>query len=237
MNFSKNLSILAALTVSSLLFTACDEGKIYPNEQEVTSSGYSVTVKGVIEGCEDYENSDYGIVVAAFKENDDFAVISKPLSNGDEDVLLKNIDSSVSTVEICVITRLRERIITVASMPISSGAGPDFTFDIGEIDVAPFSLIDHNIFSTSCVQCHGATGTSAASLTLTPDEAYRNLVNVPSTVVDGEMRVSPGDAKASTLWQIVATDISETWSFDHSNLLSAEKNGFIQQWINNGAKN
>lgn len=231
---NKYLIILPAL-VANMLSGGCDEGKIYPDVQETEANGLSVSVKGSFEGCGGYENSDYGIVVAAFKEGDDFAVISKPLTDGSDDIELKNIDTSVSTVEICVISRLRERIITIASMDIDPSDGPDFTFNVGELDVAPFSIINDNIFTTSCVQCHGATGVSAASLNLLAAEAYRNLVNVPSTVIDGEMRVLPGDATASTLWQIVATDISETMKFDHSNLLTPEKSGFIEEWINRGA--
>lgn len=218
-----------------VLAAGCDDGKIYPAEQEVSATGLSVTVKGELDGCSQYADSDYAIVVAAFKADDEYAVISKPLADGTDDIVLKNIDSSVATVEICIISRLRERIFTIASMPVDASAGPDFTFDVGSLNVAPFSVIDNNIFATSCVQCHGATGTSAASLNLTKGNAYKGLVNVASTVVEGEKRVSPGDASASTLWQAVATDVSETWKFDHSNLLTTEKSGFIQEWINNGA--
>jgi len=228
-------SIKAFIFTILCALASCDDGKIYPDEPNVLTDGLSVTVKGEFDGCRQYDNSGYAIVVAAFKEDDDFAIISKPLTDGSHDIILKNIDSAASSVEICVISRLRERIFSIASMPIDAESGPDFTFDAGQLDVAPFSVINNNIFASSCVQCHGATGNSAASLNLTTEEAYRNLVNAPSTVVKGEMRVCPGVANASTLWQAVASDISESWRFDHSNLLSTETSGFIQEWINNGA--
>lgn len=227
-----------ALTLAwAFMAGGCDEGKIYPDEQITTENGVTLTLTGTFEGCSGYENSDYGIVIAAFRDGEDFAVVSRPLADGDNELTLKNIDPSVSSAEICVISRLRERILTIASMPIEAGAGSDLHFDAGRMDVRPFFIINHNILATSCVQCHGATGTSAASLNLTEAESYRNLVNAPSTVMNGEVRVQPGDASASTLWQTLATDVSESWKFDHSNLLTPEKSGFIKEWIDNGADN
>lgn len=226
------LPIVAAM----LTLIGCDDGKIYPDDVVVNESGLSVTVKGEFEGCQDYDGSGYSIVVAAFKDGDSFAMVSKPLADGSEDIVLKNIDPTASTVEICVITRLREKVVTLASKDLDASNGTaDFIFNVGEIDASPFNAINHNIFATTCVQCHGATGVSAASLNLTADEAYRNLVNVPSTVVEGEMRVNPGNASVSTLWQALATDTSEAWSFDHSNLLTPERSGFVEYWINSGA--
>lgn len=227
--------LISAAAMASAMLAACDEGKIYPDDTVVGSSGMSVTVKGTFQGCSGYENSDYGIVVAAFKDGDDFAVVSKPLADGSDDIVLKNVDPTVSTVEVCVISRLRERVFTVASMAVSPSAGTDLTFNAGDLDVAPFAVISSQIFTTTCAQCHGATGTAAARLDLMPGAAYGDLVNVPSTVVEGEMRVKPGDASASTLWQAVATDVSELWKFDHSNLLTSVKYDFIREWINSGA--
>ncbi len=225
-----------SLVAGALALAACDDGKIYPDDVVVSGDGLSVTVKGEFTGCDQYNSSSYSIVVAAFKEDDDYAVVSKPLSNGSDDIELKNVDANVNTVEICVITRLRERVLTLASMEIDATSGnTDFVFNAGEVNVAPFNAINHNIFATTCVQCHGATGTSAASLNLLEAEAYQNLVNVPSTVIEGELRVNPRNAEASTLWQVLATDISEAWRFDHSNLLTPERSGFVEYWINNGA--
>lgn len=225
-----------AIVVATLSLVGCDEGKIYPDDLVAGNEGLSVTVKGEFSGCNEYEGSNYSIVVAAFKDGDNYATVSKPLTNGNDDIVLKNVDVSVSTVEICVITRLREKVITFASKELTPSDGnSDIIFSVGEVNVEPFNAINHNIFATSCVQCHGATGISAASLNLTADEAYRNLVNVPSAVIEGEMRVRPGDASASTLWQALATDISEAWRFDHSNLLTPERSGFVEYWINNGA--
>lgn len=226
-------SLLAALAYA--LLASCDEGKIYPVGNVVEENGLSVTVKGSFSGCGGYGDSDFGIVVAAFREGDDYAVVSRPLADGSDIVVLRNVDPAVSTVEICVISRLRERVFSIASMDVDASSGTDLTFDAGELDVAPFAVISRGVFSATCTQCHGATGTSAASLDLMPDRAYAGLVNVPSSVVEGRMRVEPGDAAASTLWEAVASDVSESWRFDHSNLLTSVKCDFIREWINTGA--
>ncbi|MDE7108999.1 MAG: hypothetical protein K2O49_03385, partial [Muribaculaceae bacterium] len=97
-------------------------------------------------------------------------------------------------------------------------------------------VIETGVFATTCSQCHGATGHAAAGLDLLPEQAYAMLVGVSSTVIPDEMRVAPGDASASTLWQALATDISDAWAFSHSNLLTFEKTGFIESWINKGAE-
>lgn len=217
-----------------LSLSACDDGKIYPEDVVVGGEGLTVTVKGEFTGCNLYDGSDFSIVIAAFNDGDNFATVSKPLTDGTDDITLKNVDPNASTVEICVINRLRERVLTLASQNVETSAGnADIIFNAGEINASPYEAINRQIFTTSCAQCHGATGVAAASLNLMPEEAYRNLVNVPSTVVPGEKRVAPGDAAASTLWQALATDISEAWRFDHSNLLTPERCEFVKFWINN----
>lgn len=224
--------ILASLP---LVCGGCDDGKIYPDNSTMDTTGFTLTMKGEIEGCSQYDGSGYTVALAAFQEGNEFAVVSKNLSDGADDVSVTNIDRNVSTVEVCIINRLRKRVVTLVSENVSGATGDDVIFNVGEVDVAPFNAINSDIFTTTCLQCHGGTGTAAAGLDLNAARAYADIVNVPSRVVEGEMIVNPGNAPASTLWQIVATDVSESWRFDHSNLLTSEKSSFIEFWINNGA--
>ena len=231
----RNLNILklAFAIAATVIATGCDDGKIYPSDTDLSGdNGISVVMTGTISGVGNSYDSGYTLALAAFKEGNEFAVVSKTVGDGSEAIELTNVSPSVSSIELCVINSLRKRIMTLASMALEGAPGDRVNFDVGDVDASPFSVINREIFSTTCVQCHGATGHAAAGLDLQPDLAYRMLVGVPSGVVEGEMRVKPGDANASVLWQAVATDVSSTWSFHHNNLLTPEQAGFIENWIN-----
>lgn len=218
----------------ALTLGGCDDGKIYPDDSGIAITGFSVILKGELTGCDQYADTQYTVALAVFEDSNEFAVVSKNLNDGNDDITMTNVDRKVSTVEVCIINRLRKRVITLVSQTLGA-TDEDVVFNIGELDASPFAVICNDIFTKSCLQCHGGTGTPAAGLDLNPSKAYADLVNVPSSVVEGELIVNPDDASASTLWQVVATDISETWRFDHSNLLTSEKSSFIESWINNGA--
>lgn len=216
------------------ILAACDDGKIYPSENDnFGGDGITVTMIGKISGSENAYGSGYSLALAAFSDGNSFAVVSKSVGDGDDGVTLSNVSTSASTIELCIINSLRKKVMTLASMSLKEGNDKNVTFNVGDIDASPFAVIDNNIFSATCIQCHGATGHAAAGLDLQPGEAYRMLVDVPSTVVEGLKRVEPGNASASTLWEAVATDESASWTFNHSNLLTSDESGFIENWINN----
>lgn len=212
----------------------CDDGKIYPSETgPADSDGFTVVMNGEITGIGDSYDSKYSVVIAGFEDGNEYAAITKRVKEGSDAIELTNVPTDVSTIELCVINTLRERVMTLKSFPVSAESGERVTVDAGNVDVSPFAAIVSDVFSTTCIQCHGGAGHAAAGLDLQPETAYGMLVNVPSAVVEDEKRVDPGNAGSSTLWQAVATDRSQVWSFDHSNLLTSEKSGFIEYWINN----
>ena len=219
------------LTAASLTLASCDDGRIYPSDgSETGGSGRSVVMKGEVTGCGDFYGTDYSVVLAAFCEGNRFASVTKTVSDGSEDVTLTNISGDAASVELCVINRLRERIFTLATLPLTSGQTGEITFEIGKADASPFNVIETGVFATTCSQCHGATGHAAAGLDLLPEQAYAMLVGVSSTVIPDEMRVAPGDASASTLWQALPTDISDASAFSHSYLPTFAKTGFKESW-------
>lgn len=223
------------MATMTLLVAGCDDGKIYPDNSEMESSGFSVTMKGVLTGCGQYHDTQYIVALAAFETDNEFAIVSKNLSDGADDVTITNIDPNAATIEICILSRLRKRVMTLASLSVETTTGTDVIFNVGELNAAPFAAISSDIFTKTCLQCHGGTETPAAGLDLNASKAYADIVSIPSKVVENELIVDPGNASASTLWQAVATDISESWRFDHSNLLTTDKSSFIESWINNGA--
>ncbi len=201
--------------VIALYMAGCDDGRIYDEAGgQILESGFSAIIEGDIAGCDDYQDdSKYSVAVAAFKEGDSFAAVSKPVADGVQEISIANIPNDVSTVELCVINRLRERVFTFLSEDVAGIASNQIIMNAGKINVGKFPTVESKIFSTTCSQCHGATGYSAAGLSLMPEEAYSMLVEEESTVVEGGCRVVPGNAAASTLWQAVATDISAGWAY------------------------
>lgn len=225
------------LLLAAAMLGACDEGRIYADGSFSDSrEGVEVTLAADMEGCADYgSDGRYSVVMAAFAEGDRFALVSKPLRDGADTVTLSGLPENAATVEVCLISRLRERVFTFASKDVTARDAVGIVFEPGHIDAGRFHTLESMVFATTCAQCHGATGTSAAALDLTEGHSYSMLVDVESGVVPGKLRVAPGDAAASTLWEAVATDASSDWRFNHANLLVAKDIDFIENWINSGA--
>lgn len=231
--------VMVSMMIIPLLLSGCDEGKIYPSEGGGNDSGFSVRLMGDISGLSQYEGTGYSPVLAVFEEGSDFAEVSKALVEGSNDFEIASVNVERGSAEVCIINSLRKRIMTMASVEITESSvetGGVVRFDVGEIDMTPFAVISDRVFSTTCIQCHGGTSHAAAGLNLSREEAYSMLVNVPSVVEEGMWRVKPGETDESTLWEAVATDVSAGWSFNHSNLLTAEQSGFIAKWIEKGAQ-
>ncbi|MDE6772102.1 MAG: hypothetical protein K2J49_05825 [Muribaculaceae bacterium] len=226
------------MTAMALVMTACDDGRIYDGTVvSPTDDGLTVAMIGELSGCPEYESqASYSVALAAFRDGDEYAVSSKSLGDGSQEVLLSNIPADIDRVEVCLIDRLRKRVATFATQDVQNPGPGVVEFNVGQLDVAMFPAIQREVFSSTCTQCHGATGYAAAGLDLTSGKSFGMLVGIESTVVDGEKRVVAGDAGASVLWQAVATDMSASWAFNHANLLTATKSEFIKNWINNGAK-
>ncbi|MDE7442270.1 MAG: hypothetical protein K2M69_08915 [Muribaculaceae bacterium] len=225
-----------ALLLGCALLGGCDEGKIYPSESDGTGAGYNVVMTGDLKGSAEY-GSGYSLVLAVFEEGDDFAEISKGVEVGSGETELSNVTVTQGTVELCVVNTLRKRVLTLATMQVNDQAGGEtLRFDVGDVDVSAFGIIADRIFATTCLQCHGGTSHAAAGLDFNREKAWAMLVNVPSNVVEGMMRVAPDEPRRSTLWEAVATDASAGWSFNHSNLLPSEQSGFIEKWIEKGAE-
>lgn len=89
--------------------------------------------------------------------------------------------------------------LTACDEKLSSIAGPTPNLE------PTFASIQKEIFETTdsagrvaCTGCHTSTGrVPAAGMNLTHDVAYDNLVNVPSRLKPGAIRVIPGDPENS----------------------------------------
>lgn len=227
---------------------SCDDGTI-EKVTNATTGGKIVKAEGTITGLSTWHER-YNVAVAGFTESANnetmpYATISKVMTvdaNGHASIVLSGIGSSVTEIDICVLNRLRQRIVTFSSMNIANEQqGDTIRYDFGTIDASMLAGIQTGIFDASCTACHGANGTAAANLNLTDEQSYANLVGQHSTQLPEQYRVVPGDTANSVLWQVIYGNASESWPMNHADMLNKDRAaGLLQMladWITDGARN
>ncbi len=218
---------------------SCDEGRIFNENMVQTEEGGTACFSGEVTGTDTW-SPGYTLALAGFEDGNDYALISKNIETsvreGVYDVTLSGIPSNVSTIELCALDRLRRRVATFLSTEYSLQEGV-LQINADGVDISMSTAIQNEIFNTTCIQCHGSTGHSAAGLDLLEYNSFANLISVPSRKMPGIDRVSPGESSESELFLILDTDISADWNYDHSvEVVRQEKLDLIRNWIDNGAK-
>ncbi|MBQ8672772.1 MAG: hypothetical protein IJ511_01750 [Bacteroides sp.] len=232
--------LLFILSLSIFLFSACDDGRIYEHTVQNAGDGRVLKLTGRLAGCEKW-TEDYSVVVAGFNGKSEYAVMTKSVSSAAADavqqVVMAGIGEEVSTVELCVINKLRKRVLTFLSMDCAFFADDTLYMDAGTLDVSMYATIQDQLFNTTCANCHGASTQAAAGLYLTAGHSYAALLNQPSTVMPGELLLKPHDAENSLLYRLLSTDITASWSYDHSKeVLSETMQQLVADWIEGGAE-
>ncbi|MDQ3080701.1 MAG: hypothetical protein M3R07_00615 [Gemmatimonadota bacterium] len=149
--------------------------------------------------------------------------------------------------EVRVLGVFRSIICVLAGMgaigcggPADGGVGPD-------VPASTFGLIQTRVFADNCTNCHtsGSAFAKQSGLSLDRATAYRNLVNAPSldpgARSEGLLRVVPGDAERSLLYQkLILWDPNHTRHYGApmplgGQSLTVGQIDFIRRWINAGA--
>lgn len=229
------VTLLATLTVLS----ACDDGDIY-NNVDVDTSGRSVKLNAQVTGLSSW-SEDYVIAIAGFEEGNEYASIAKEIKadeNGNVAMEMNNIPDKVSSVQFCVLDRLRRYVATLKEADIE-GIRDTIHMDLGTLDISMFNTIQQSFINTTCINCHGASNFIAAGLNLTEGKAFADMVGVDSKRVSGHKLVAPGDANNSVFHMVLNNESVEGITMNHFDLVS-ESNAktllpMIDSWINNGA--
>lgn len=231
------LSIFILLSLGSLC--SCDDGKIYEDTTPTEIEGGKVKLTAKLIGFETWPSGSYSISLAAFTSDNEFAKSAKtivPEKDGWVETVLTGISSSVDQIEVCVINKLRRRIVSFYSVDFAEQ--PDTIFlDVGDLNVSMFEGIQRNVFNTDCVGCHGASTTAAGGLFLTEETSYASLVNVAADLSpEGKPLVKPGEPDESFIMDVLLSD--GVIRHDHKDILSgkAEKISLLRSWISNGAR-
>lgn len=234
----KNSLIFAALLCTFTL-TSCDEGDIVAKDEGVQTAGKTACLNATLSGTDSW-SSQYNIVLAGFAEGSSNAVVQKPLQATDGTPVhttLSLSDNDISTIELCVTNRLRQRIVTFASVPASQLQGDTVFLNVGNVDIGMFKTIQDLVFTGTCARCHGLGLTPAAGLTLIEGQSYDQLVNHPARLPENGLRVVPGSVDESLLHKVINGDPSAGVRYDHANMI---KEGttltLIDNWIKAGAR-
>lgn len=233
-------SIIVSLLAAAACLSACDDGRIYTNV-DVDTQGRSAKMSGKITGLDNWAQG-YTVALAGFTDDSEYAAISKVVTadaDGNVSMVMSNIPDDVSSVQLCVIDRLRRHVITLKEADIE-GIRDTIRMDVGTLDASMFGTIQQQFLNTTCVNCHGASNFTAAGLNLTEGHAFADMVDVDSKKVAGHKLVAPGDAASSVLHMVLNQESVAGVSMNHFDLVS-EKNAqtvlpLIDSWINNGAK-
>ena len=229
------------------VLSSCDGGDIAEKVYTVDEKGYTVKLTARVSGLSEWEGSGFTLAVAGFTADSKFAMLQRALpSTADDDtpvsLVLSNLSGELKTVELTLTNSLRKRIITLASINMAdysdNTARDTIRLDLGSIDVGRFGVLQTGLFDRACIQCHGASGRSAAGLNLTAGNAMANLVDVPSTRREGYLRVESGNAEGSLLHLILSEGGENLLTHNHTEILSSqfksnleEVSALIDSWI------
>ena len=94
--------------------------------------------------------------------------------------------------------------------------------------------LQRNVFTPRCAGCHGLSSYAAAGVNLTEGKTYDNIVGKPSRRIEGKNIVEPGNYAESSLAQMLDTDITSTWGYDHQHAdISDSWREILKKWIEN----
>ena len=240
----KRILLLASI---SCMLASCDSGNILDKEISVQESGKVVKLTATIDAISDW-GGKYNIALAAFSSDNDYALTQRAIPENTVkgtpvSIVMNNITSEVSTVELVLTNKLRKRILTLALMNIdtSKADGDTIRMDLGTISIDETGCIQNGIFNVACIQCHGANGGSAGKLNLTNGNPPACLVDVDaqSSVKDmGYKRIVAGNPDASLLYKILCPGGETILHYNHTEVLSSqfknnleEVKSLLYEWI------
>lgn len=240
----KRIIYIMCMALSALtLCTACDDGRIPEKVRDISEKGRVATLDADITGTSSWAKG-YTVALAGFTDDGTYAEISKdikPDANGHVNLTLPGIPEEVTKLEVCVINSIRKRVVTLYTTAAADNGDTIRIKPDAAINAGMLAAIQASLFDKQCAHCHSGSAW-AASLNLNDGKSYAQLVNVASAKEPGKMRVLPGQADASVLYEALATKMSSpdegNWKHDHSNIMATDRTGLqlLKDWIDSGAK-
>lgn len=231
--------IIGIITLGLIAFSACDDGRIYEHTKIQVEKGQVLKLTGSITGISGW-GEDYSVVIAGFNEESDYAIVTKGIPERMEqskgEVLMTGISSEVTRLDLCVINKLRKRIVSFATIDCTENRRDTLRMNVERLNIGMYQTIQTKLFETTCANCHGASNQAAAGLYLTTGKSYNALVGKPSRIETEMLLVKPKESEASLLYQLLTSNISASWRYDHSKeVLSYDMQDLVEYWIEQGA--
>lgn len=98
------------------------------------------------------------------------------------------------------------------------------------------SVVQEQVFTPRCgvAACHSGDN-PPVGLDLSEGNAYANIVNVDATVVDGRIRVIPGDPENSLLYEVTGGPVEGVRQMPVGFVLEDSDRELLFAWIEEGA--
>ena len=225
---NKRLKYLFITCTCLSLCSACDEGKIYPDD--TIDSGRTATVTLHFTHLDAWPQKNSMSLISILVKR-----ILEPSSEAEAvTVTLNNLTENTHSIAVAVVTSGMSLVHAYQSFPINASE-ESLTLPETTIEVASFSRIQTQVFNAKCVMCHGGSTTTAGDLDLTAAKAYNSLINVKAPHSDeGKNYVTPGDLNNSYLLDVLEHD-------NHIDIFNGaeqrEVRALIRTWIKAGAEN
>ncbi len=124
---------------------------------------------------------------------------------------------------------LQERTFIVGEY--GAGNGCDDLGGIGETASVDYDTQIEPLWANNCVGCHNGASQNSAGLNLA-DDSFNNLVNAPSTLIDGLTLVVPGSLPRSYLFEKINCAEPQSGSrMRPSDAMSLSEQALIRDWI------
>ncbi len=234
--------LMLALPLAAML-TACDEGDIAEHTR-IYEHGRPVSLHATLTGTGAWGDG-YSLVLATFDSDAErydgvYNISQQRLPadiEGRDTTLTWEVDPTAASVELCLVTPLRERIVTFAKADIDPATTDTVRLDAGRIDVSLYGTV-LQLFGNSCTRCHGEG--AAANLLLDRAHAHDQLVGADAYRAEfaGMKRVVPGDAGQSVLHLMLDSTYHHTQeiSVNHPAIFrTTYPLAVIDRWISEGA--
>ena len=108
------------LSLFMFVFASCDDGRLYQDRLIVPEEGRVVKLHVNMSGVDTWPDG-YTVVLAGFNDDKEYSLIAKSIpNNGDVDMVMAGIGEDVTSIELCVTNRIRERVYSFYTQDFST---------------------------------------------------------------------------------------------------------------------